>query len=111
MLHDPQVYENPMDFEPSRFVAAPGKPAEQDPRASLFGFGRRTCPGINLADATVWLVIATCLATLQVSKDVVDGVEITPSGRYLEGTIAHPEPFRCVIKPRSAQAEALANAE
>ncbi|KAI0316363.1 cytochrome P450 [Amylostereum chailletii] len=111
MLHDPAVYENPLDFNPDRFIARPGKPAEQDPRICCFGFGRRVCPGLNLADATVWLESAMALATLNISKAVENGVEITPEGKYLEGTIAHPEPFKCSIKPRSPQAEALVRAE
>ncbi|KZV73575.1 cytochrome P450 [Peniophora sp. CONT] len=108
MLHDPAVYANPLNFEPERFISSPGKPAEQDPRVCCFGFGRRVCPGMTLAETSVWLETAAALATLNVSKarDAA-GAEITPSGRYLDGTIAHPEPFQCDIKPRSAQAEAL----
>jgi len=112
MLHDPAVYSNPLDFTPDRFIARPDKPAEQDPRACCFGFGRRVCPGMNLAEASVWLETVTSLATLSISKARDEhGAEITPSGRYLDGTIAHPEPFKCAIKPRSAQAEALINME
>ena len=108
MLHDPAVYANPLNFEPERFIASPGKPAEQDPRVCCFGFGRRVCPGMTLAETSVWLETACALATLNVSKARdASGAEITPSGRYLDGTIAHPEPFQCDIKPRSAQAEAL----
>ncbi|KAI0034413.1 cytochrome P450 [Vararia minispora EC-137] len=110
MLHDANTYADPMEFKPERFIARPGKPAEQDPRACSFGFGRRACPGMTLAETTVWLWIATALATLNVSKARdADGVEITPSGRYLDGTIAHPEPFKCSIKPRSPATEALIN--
>jgi cytochrome P450 len=90
MLHDPAVYNNPLDFVPDRFIASAGKPAEQDPRACAFGFGRRVCPGMTLADTSVWLQTVVSLATLKVEKARdVNGMEITPSGRYLDGTIAY----------------------
>ncbi|KAI0069230.1 cytochrome P450 [Artomyces pyxidatus] len=107
LLHDPAVYENPDRFDPSRFIPRGNKPAEQDPRVCSFGFGRRICPGLHLADATVWLSIAMSLAVFDVSTSMEDGVAIAPSGKYLAGLIAHPEPFRCEIKPRSAQTHAL----
>ena len=41
MLHDPETYNDPMSFNPERFMAAPGKEPEADPRSMAFGFGRR----------------------------------------------------------------------
>ncbi|KAI0069200.1 cytochrome P450 [Artomyces pyxidatus] len=111
MLHDPAVYSNPWEFDPERFIASEGKPAELDPRKCCFGFGRRICPGLNLADATVWLSMVMSLAVFNVSKKVVNGVEISPEPAYTDGTIrrasSHPAHFVCTIKPRSAKAEAM----
>jgi len=107
MLHDPLVYSNPEKFDPERFLASRDRPAEQNPRACFFGFGRRICPGSQFTDTTVWLVISTSLAVFRISKVVEKGVEITPEPRYTDSTICHPEKFKCSIKPRSARAEAL----
>ncbi|KAG5349488.1 hypothetical protein C0989_003480, partial [Termitomyces sp. Mn162] len=41
ILHDPEVYANPHSFYPERFIAIGDRPAEPDPRAVSFGFGRR----------------------------------------------------------------------
>lgn len=104
MLHDPRTYANPMDFEPSRFLAGAGKSPETDPRTICFGFGRRICPGLHLADASVWISVAMTLAAFDVTKVVENGVEITPEIDPSSGTISHPKPFQCSIKPRSAKA-------
>ncbi|KIM67833.1 hypothetical protein SCLCIDRAFT_1189995 [Scleroderma citrinum Foug A] len=104
MLHDPSVYADPMEFNPDRFLPREGKEPEPDPRDVCFGFGRRICPGLHLADASVWLSAAMSLAAFNVSKVVENGVEITPEVDPSSGTISHPKPFKCSIKPRSAKA-------
>ena len=35
------MYPNPELFSPERFLGSGDKPAERDPRACAFGFGRR----------------------------------------------------------------------
>ncbi|KAI0029194.1 cytochrome P450 [Vararia minispora EC-137] len=111
MANDPTNYKNPRKFDPERFVASPGHVPELDPHDLVFGFGRRVCPGTNLADATVWLEIAMSLAVLNFSKARdADGREITPKGEYTEANVTHPVNFPLSIKPRDAQAEALIQA-
>jgi hypothetical protein len=44
------------------------------------------------------------LAVFDISKVVENGVEITPDVDPLPGTISHPKPFKCSIKPRSVAA-------
>ncbi|KAI9453226.1 cytochrome P450 [Russula earlei] len=107
MLHDPVVYSEPELFSPERFLETSDSPAEPNPRACFFGFGRRICPGSQFADATVWLAITTALAVFHVSKVVEEGVEVTPEVRYTDTFISHPVEFKCSIKPRSARAKAL----
>ncbi|OBZ76382.1 O-methylsterigmatocystin oxidoreductase [Grifola frondosa] len=106
-LHDPHTYEDPMTFNPNRFLSSQSRAPERDPREVAFGFGRRICPGLNLADASIWLSCAMSLAAFDISKATEDGVVIEPSLEYSTGTISHPPPFKCSIKPRSAKAEAL----
>ncbi|KAG1844263.1 cytochrome P450 [Suillus tomentosus] len=104
MLNDPQTYTNPSQFNPERFLAKDGNDPEMDPRTVCFGFGRRICPGLHLADASVWISAAMSLAVFDISKVVENGVEITPEVEPLPGTVSHPTPFKCSIKPRSATA-------
>lgn len=40
-FHDPQTYQNPESFDPTRFLGDNNRAKETDPRDYLFGFGRR----------------------------------------------------------------------
>ncbi|KAK7060436.1 hypothetical protein VNI00_001201 [Paramarasmius palmivorus] len=68
MTHDETIYENPFSFNPWRFLGAGNL---KDPRDITFGFGRRRCPGIVLANATALLVLARVISqfTLQASEE------------------------------------------
>ncbi|KDR69728.1 hypothetical protein GALMADRAFT_145141 [Galerina marginata CBS 339.88] len=105
MTHDPEVYEAPLEFKPDRFLDQNGK-LNDDSRIAAFGFGRRVCPGRHLASSTVWLTIASILATFNIEK-VKDqfGNDIEIDEGYEErGLVSHKTPFKCSIKPRSATA-------
>jgi cytochrome P450 len=100
-----------MTFDPSRFIAAPNKPAEQDPRSFCFGFGRRICPGRHLGDTSVFLACAMSLAAFDITKSVDgSGRVIEPVVDHTSGIISHPKPFLCQVKPRTAKVEALIHA-
>lgn len=46
----------------------------------------RICPGRHLAHASLWIAIASVLATLNISKAVDDdGKEITPEAAFVSG--------------------------
>ncbi|KAI5118229.1 hypothetical protein M0805_000725 [Coniferiporia weirii] len=105
MTHDPDVYYEPFTFKPERFL---GENAEPDPRALAFGFGRRICPGKELADGSLFLSIAMTSAVFNIScaKDAV-GRDIEPVYEYTPGVISHPKTFEYSIKPRDKKAESL----
>lgn len=92
ILHDENAYPNPSKFDPDRFMLN-GKlnPTVRDPKSTAaFGFGRRICPGRFMAEDSMWIVMATILATLDV-KPVIgeDGKPIIPVGEYEEGLVAY----------------------
>ncbi|KAJ7905810.1 cytochrome P450 [Mycena olivaceomarginata] len=99
MAHDPEVYADPMVFNPSRFIASDGHTPEPDPRDLVFGFGRRYL----VADASIFIACAMTLATFTISP--AGEVELVED--YQSGTISGPAPFECSIKPRSEEAVAL----
>jgi cytochrome P450 len=104
MLHDPSVYSDPMEFKPERFIASEGHEPEQDPHNVCFGFGRRMCPGIVLAEASIFIQCASTLAAFNISKVSENGELVIPKAEQTTGTISHPKPFKCSITPRSTKA-------
>ncbi|KAF9569422.1 cytochrome P450 [Agrocybe pediades] len=111
MSHDPEVYGNPFDFNPDRFIPEKGRAPEPDPREVCFGFGRRICPGLHLADASIFISCVMSLAVFDVSKCVENGIVVEPVHDNTTGTISHPVPFKCCVKPRSEKAISLIMAD
>ncbi|KAF8597624.1 cytochrome P450 [Ceratobasidium sp. AG-I] len=64
MLHDSRVYSTPYSFDPTRFLKAN---PDLDPRKFVFGFGRRACPGVHIANNGTWLTCTGLLAALDVA--------------------------------------------
>ncbi|KAF7369676.1 O-methylsterigmatocystin oxidoreductase [Mycena venus] len=102
IAHDPDHYQDPMAFKPERFL---GDAPELDPGIYTFGFGRRRCPGIEVAESTVFIIMATCLSVFRFgnAKDEA-GNEVPPLDEFVSGAVCHPKPFKCSIEPRSADA-------
>ncbi|KAI1756353.1 cytochrome protein [Xylaria castorea] len=103
--HDPAVYPNPSEFNPSRYLGPDPAP---DPTSHIFGYGRRICPGRYLADTSAWLTIAQSLSVFNISKGLDEnGLEIEATAQFTPGVISRLEPFKAIIKPRSPQHEVL----
>ena len=113
MHHDPEHYHDPEDFIPERYDGNNKSAFESSVEADamdrdhyIFGWGRRICPGMHLAEASVLLLVARLLwafdivpATdsngkqLQVSADIVTA--------YEHSIIASPKVFPISFKVRS----------
>ncbi|KAH7149967.1 cytochrome P450 [Dactylonectria estremocensis] len=111
IAHDERIYHSPHDFNPDRYEPqANGGLGEPFPVGN-FGFGRRACVGRFLADNSVWIMVATMLATLQFRKKRDDaGNLIEPRVSFTNGGTCHPQHFECSIKPRSLEALVLVGA-
>ncbi|KZT05260.1 cytochrome P450 [Laetiporus sulphureus 93-53] len=103
MTRDEDMYPNPEVFNPDRFLkTTDGTEDLLDPRTFAFGFGRRVCPGRLLASSNAWLVAANLVATMDIGRDCdSSGQEIIPVPKFSSGSVRHPRPFPCKIRPRS----------
>jgi len=108
MLRDERTYKDPEAFNPDRYLPVEKGGLGEPLPIGQFGFGRRVCPGRHLASASVWITMATMLATLEISRPKdINGNDIIQIPSFDTGVITHPRPFRTVIKPRNSKAAEL----
>jgi len=80
MSRDPEFYPNPDNFDPERFKGLGekstlkgnrgGNRPAPDPRDWYFGYGRRICPGMHLAQASAFMAVACMLTAFEIrAKD------------------------------------------
>ncbi|QRW00927.1 cytochrome P450 family protein [Ceratobasidium sp. AG-Ba] len=100
MSNDSSIYPNPEIFNPDRFL----DPSVPYPRT--FGFGRRSCPGIHMAESALFMNMTSLLAIFNISPIRDDqGHDIPPRVEMRTNVlVSHPAEFKCSIKPRSQQA-------
>lgn len=89
---DPNIYEDPTDFRPERFLKE--KP-DLNPLEWSFGFGRRNCPGIHYAASVIYIIMASVLSTFDIEGDP-EALE----AKFSDSFISYAEEFACRISPR-----------
>jgi hypothetical protein len=121
--HDPEQHPNPDQFDPTRFT---GRTALSPKYATSsdhekrdhygYGAGRRICPGIHLAERSLFLAFAKLLWAFRISpkldsegKDIP--IDLSPETGYSEGFIRCAKPFEADIKVRSEARKATILAE
>jgi cytochrome P450 len=68
VLHDPELYPDPEEFKPGRFLNGDGS-FRDDPRITLaFGAGKRICPGREFAEATLFIVASSVISVFNLTK-------------------------------------------
>ncbi|TCD61911.1 hypothetical protein EIP91_007725 [Steccherinum ochraceum] len=108
MTQDPEVYGDPENFRPERFLDET-ETQERIPinthgeGHTLYGYGRRKCIGSLVANSTLLINIATLLWAFDIvkAKDA-QGNDITPNPDdfHDEGLVIVPAPFPCQFIPR-----------
>lgn len=102
ICHDEENYTDSDRFWPERFMPDGSRELPPDPREFVFGYGRRSCPGKHLGDATVFLCVARTLAAVNIVPALsAMGTLNTPEIRYTSAPVSHPEHFTCKVTRRS----------
>ncbi|CAL5087211.1 unnamed protein product [Urochloa decumbens] len=104
ITHDPDVWAEPAEFKPERFVGPSGAEFQimgSDLRLAPFGAGRRSCPGKSLAMATVAFWLATLLHEFELlpSPDPARGVDLS---EVLKLSCEMAAPLAVTARPRRA---------
>ena len=106
---NPELYPKPEQFDPARFLDKPlptadyinaRNPLERD--HFTYGAGRRICPGVHVAERSLYINMVRTLWGFNISKKKgSDGGLIEPTTRMVRGFLSVPEPFECQITVRS----------
>ncbi|KAG9019039.1 hypothetical protein FRB90_006995 [Tulasnella sp. 427] len=102
MSRDAAYYPEPSAFNPERHIKKTGGTSGYlDPREWSFGFGRRVCPGRDLAWQTLWTMIVTLLWAFEMQRP--EGLPFIKrdEDRFDHGFGSAPVPFPCKFKPAS----------
>lgn len=108
---EPALYPDPDSFRPDRWLS-PDFPTYREPLSkypnmqgfSAFGFGRRICPGLSVAERSLNIAVARIAWACNISKQIDEsGKEIDVAlYDYVKGGInAQPNPFPFRLEPRS----------
>jgi cytochrome P450 len=107
--NNPDVWPNPSVFDPSRYLNHTASaahymnsadPAERDHFS--YGAGRRACPGIHVAERSLFINISRVLWGFNIKRKFgQDGKEIEVTAKMAPGFFSVPEHFECDIIPRS----------
>ncbi|CAE6444830.1 unnamed protein product [Rhizoctonia solani] len=97
MNNDERAYPSPEQFDPDRFLD------QSVPEPPTFGFGRRSCPGLHLAEAVAFMFASTLLHSFDISPALdSDGKPIPLTGEMGPNlVVTQPLPYKCRITPRS----------
>ena len=109
---DPKRHASPRTFNPDRYKGdeqslgdAAANPDASKRDVFTFGAGRRICPGIHVAERSLFLGMSRILWAFDIAPTLSEtGKPIVPDpDRLTQGFVCMPEPFPAKITPRSKE--------
>jgi hypothetical protein len=93
---DDESFQDPYEFKPERWLQHPDRPF------CTFGFGRRSCLGKQMAQNSLFIVIARILWAYNISHCYVNGKKVSVDSLDTAQTIINgPSPFEASFSIRS----------
>ncbi|KAI0773254.1 cytochrome P450 [Trametes elegans] len=127
IMQDPAIFPEPAAFRPERVLNTTNPKLQNF--TIHFGFGRRICPGLHVANQSIFIVLARCVPWAVPSRlddsSLNHGVRllwafniipvpdadgkpvIPPSDDFTSGLITRPTPFPCAFEARSESIKEL----
>jgi cytochrome P450 len=95
---DDESFQDPYEFKPERWLQYPDQPL------SAFGFGRRSCPGKQIAQNSLFIVIARILWAYNISHCYINGKKVSvDSLNTTQILLTCPSPFEASFSIRSQE--------
>ncbi|KAF9221215.1 cytochrome P450 [Gyrodon lividus] len=93
---DPVAFPDPERFDPQRWFDRDGK-LLSDVRFYTYGFGRRICPGLYLANQSLYINLALILWSFRIAQCPDAPID---TSAYTDTMISHAAPFEVEFMPR-----------
>ncbi|EPQ52488.1 cytochrome P450 [Gloeophyllum trabeum ATCC 11539] len=111
ILHNPEVYPDPMRFTPERFttgVKGGDLATAEEHLEAVYGLGRRICPGRFAAVSQLFITIATLLSVFDILPGADEnGNKVTVEPDFTFSYASHPAPFKHSMVPRGEYVKSL----
>jgi 3-hydroxyphenylacetate 6-hydroxylase len=94
---DPELFENPFEFRPERFLENPAAPI------FTYGQGSRMCAGFLLGNRELYLLFMRLISSFDIQKS--EEVDVNPLTGIEDPTslVSTPKRYKCIFKPRNEQ--------
>ncbi|KAI6047002.1 cytochrome P450 [Pisolithus marmoratus] len=96
MSRDPDVFPDPDKFDPQRWLDHNGR-IRTDLKFYPYGQGRRVCPGMYLANDSLFITMASLLWSFRIAKRPDAPIDVDA---YTDSLISRPYPFKVDFIPR-----------
>ncbi|KAM0749283.1 cytochrome P450 [Meredithblackwellia eburnea MCA 4105] len=108
---DPAVFQDGDVFRPSRYLGEEGKVIDEalNRGHTGFGFGRRVCPGLHVAERSLFLVVALLFWGFDIGP--LDNHAAPDLDNFTEGFVSRSRAFQSSISSRSENRAILIKAE
>lgn len=107
IMNDPELFTEPETFQTERFLNTTNPKLQNF--TIHFGFGRRICPGMYMANQSIFIVLSRLLWAFDIVPTVGDGGRpvIPPDDDFVSGLITRPTPFPCAFRCRGSAVKEL----
>ncbi|KAG2075789.1 cytochrome P450 [Suillus decipiens] len=98
LSRDPIVFPDPEIFNPQRWLDSEGRLKDNtNLKFITYGFGRRVCPGLHLANNSLYIALALLLWSFRIAQK--PGASINTHA-FSDTIISHAAPFEIDVIPR-----------